>query len=532
MYCLNQEFTDEQINLACNFLNQVNECLAVEAERAAFLSSKKISDHVRTVQHRNLDVDVISVLATEESLVQLAQIYKPNIEASVAAHQFTTAYPPSVITRFQDENQTAFGYTWYELSRLHIEFLMRVCNLDPIQAVEGQRAEQFWKYMNADTKWILNCPKIFGTPESLRTAKLIQHKQIIDLLFLKQATTPLWFEKAFSPYSEYGNQVENNNLDISSQLTEIVVAIINQLIDRPRAEDWLDITEFSKYTTDWLKKLWGQVFDEMIVQETRIGEIPGKFSIDYPFLIFDNQPVLMVEENADYQIKIIDNRLTSILANRFANELEVFKPELVKFFLTSVGVAKGGLYVAKAQRLADETILSYGYGLHYNHAFKKDDLFCLCMNYLSNWDNSLNLKRYLACELVDRFRWTLFPDACSIATRFPHLVGEPEKIQKARLIRYKKCVDLTTRTKSLCRLFNIIADKQKYPNHVLEGHRNRISLYIKQIWEQNRAEDWLALSSVNYDRNWLRFQMRHCWEIALDEWEKKYCDIGQKYGTN
>ena len=493
-----------------------------------YYNSERPSDHIKTVKYNWQKIDVLSVPAVKASLAILAQAYNPNIssdEALTCAHRFIVSYPPGIINIDDCENQIRFGYTWLELSRLHIEFLMSACNVDPIQAVERERADQFWRYMHADTKAIFNFPTIFGSPDKLRIARLVQRKQIIDLLFLKEIILPLGIEKAFGPFSEHGNQIENHHLDTSFGLMEIIGAIINQLIDKPRAEDWAFTTEFSKYTTGWLKNLWAQVLDEMILQEHRINELSGEFSIDYPFLLFADHPILEVAENTDGQIKVIDSGFASILAKKFANELEIFKPELARFFLTSVGVVNGGLQPKKAEKLAYDTIRAYGYSLSWYQAFKEDDLLSLCINYIGNWDNSINLKRYLAYEQVDKFRWALFPDACSTSVRFPNLIGEPDKVQQARLLRYKKYVDLVTRSRSLSRLLKRITKQQIYPDDLLQAYKHRLHSYIANIREQTRAEDWLSLSAMNYDRNWLRSQMKRFWETAQDELEKQQCDL-------
>ena len=495
-----------------------------------------VDNHIKKTDLDGEPVDVMSIQLVEAFLAMTA-LRKTKVsadEALLSAQKITSYYPPAIVNLEDLDKQIHFGYTRMELNRLYTYFLMTYCDFPPMQALDNYGDKWFWRNMFQNKQTALTFSKIYGKPEDQRIAKLIQRKQTIDLLLLRRGLSKLIIED--SVHAVFDKPDVHTCAEISQmadeyyKCQEIILELIDEIIDRPRAESWLSAPTLFKYTDDWLKDVWNQTLDEIRQWQCKVQDLSFDYSIEYPVLFFSGRPILKIDDGKDNQVTVVNSELVHLLARKAAGEVEMLDPILAEFFLTSVGVTRGGLEPRKAQDIAQHVVNCHSAyiaaELAHNKVFTRFDLHKLCLKYLGIVLNTENPKRSIATEELDKFRWALFPDARSTYNPLPQLVGAPERIKEAAPLRNVQFAELLTRGRAAARLIEKLIESQVHPEEFLRAYRIRVLNYIETIYEREPAEEWLSTSVLKYDKNWLREEMRRLWETAQKEWETKQCDLG------
>ena len=224
---------------------------------------------------------------------------------------------------------------------MYQSFLVNYCKVEPFEALKANEDESFWRQFFPDAEpYSPSLPKLYGNPSDIEQATLIQRGQIADLRILKEG---LVTEEESSIKRATKEILDQNKVDsvraTHQMLTEILIAYIDSIIQRPRAEDWLWTKNLFHYDSKWLDNIKNQVSNEIERWLQDANYTPSQVGFKYPVLSCNSWAVIEVDlQSTDWQVRIVNHRLINIFILKFSDELTVLACELIMFFLMSLGV--------------------------------------------------------------------------------------------------------------------------------------------------------------------------------------------------
>ena len=431
-------------------------------------------------------------------------------EAKQLAHKTVLSYKSAFIKDEDVERNYHYrAFARAEFNLLYHYFLVMYCKVDPLEALDAKEDDAFWRRFFPDAEpYSPSLPKLYGNPDDIKRAKLIQHRQVIDLRILKEGIVN-WIEPIIRKMAEEAPDQDKANsiLQWYQLLKESLVAYIDSIIQRPRAEDWLSTENLFEHNTEWLNNIKNKISDGIEHGREEANYISPERQLEYPVLYCNGWAAVELDlQSTDWQVRIVNHQLSNIFAFKLGGELEILGLGLVRFFLMSLGVKISQTESSKACKLAEEAtdLWRDKLKLKIRNVYTKNELFNVSRYYLEECCTCF-FPQGLLLEYIDKFWRLFFPETEPFYAFLPKLVGASEEIAQAELIRDRQVHDLLIILDDidLNGQYNSITTKA---GQISISNAN-LTDYVNGIINRKQAKDWIATHSITYDLAWLRYKM-------------------------
>ncbi len=432
-------------------------------------------------------------------------------EAKEITHKTILSYKSAFVSAEDVKRNYHYrAFTRAEFNLLYHYFLVMYCKVDPFEALEAKEDDAFWHQFFPDAEpYNPSLPKLYGNPDDVERAKLIQRRQVSDLRILKEGINN-WVGPIIRKMAEEALDRDKADSILTGYqlIKESLIAYIDSIIQRPRADDWLSTENLFKYNTEWLNNIQNKIGDGIDHWKEEVNYIPPERQLKYPVLSCNGWAAIEVDlQSTDWQVRIVNHKLSNIFALKLGGELEVLELGLVMFFLMSLGVKISQMEPSKICKLAEKTtdLWRDKLKLKRHNVYTKNELFNISQHYLEECCNCF-LPKELLIDYNDKFWRLFFPDTKPFYSFLPKLIGEAEEIAQAELIRSRQVHHLLNLLDAvdLNGQWNGIVVKE---DQTLPINKNHLTNYISEIINRNQAKDWITTESVTHDLAWLRHEM-------------------------